>query len=83
VNLVTFILLKNGTMIEISVIKTQFACNVQQIPCTGEVVKGDAGTWIVDEANRLGADVIVVGSRGNGVIKRLVPIKHVIGVLVI
>jgi nucleotide-binding universal stress UspA family protein len=33
-------------------------------------VKGDAGTWIVDEANRLGADVIVVGSKGSGVLKR-------------
>jgi len=47
-------------------------CKQADIPCTGEVVKGDAGTWIVDEANRLGADVIVVGSRGSGVIKRAI-----------
>lgn len=41
-----------------------------QIACAGEVVKGDAGTWIVDEGNRLSADIIVVGSRGGGVLKR-------------
>ncbi|KAG0627142.1 hypothetical protein M758_2G176800 [Ceratodon purpureus] len=46
-------------------------CNQADISCTGEVVKGDAGTWIVDEANRLGADVIVVGSKGSGVLKRV------------
>lgn len=47
-------------------------CAQADISCTGEVVKGDAGTWIVDEANRLGADVIVVGSKGSGALKRMV-----------
>jgi len=47
-------------------------CNQAGIACAGQVVKGDAGTWIVDEANRLGADVIVIGSRGSGILKRII-----------
>lgn len=41
-----------------------------QISCEGEVVKGDAGSWIADEGERLKADVIVVGSSASGVVKR-------------
>jgi nucleotide-binding universal stress UspA family protein len=41
-----------------------------QISCEGEVVKGEAGSWIVDEAERLNAELVVVGSHAYGVLKR-------------
>ncbi len=34
------------------------------------IVEGDAGRILVDQANELGADAIVVGSQGKGAIKR-------------
>ncbi|CAM6120480.1 unnamed protein product [Calypogeia fissa] len=40
------------------------------ISCEGEVVKGDAGSWIADEGERLKADVIIVGSSASGLVKR-------------
>jgi hypothetical protein len=41
-----------------------------QISCEGEVVKGEAGSWIVNEAERLNAELVVVGSHAYGVLKR-------------
>lgn len=40
------------------------------ISCEGEVVTGDAGSWIAVEGERLKADVIVVGSSASGLVKR-------------
>lgn len=43
---------------------------IPQIACEGEVVKGDAGSWIVDEGERVAADAIVVGSNAHGLLAR-------------
>lgn len=36
-------------------------------------MKGEAGTWIVDEGARVKADVIVVGSHASGALYRYDP----------
>lgn len=46
-----------------------------QISSEGEVLKGDPATWIVDESKRLHADVVIVGSHGYGLLKRLVTLN--------
>ncbi|EFJ37749.1 hypothetical protein SELMODRAFT_74840 [Selaginella moellendorffii] len=45
-------------------------CANANISCEGEVVKGEPGSWIVDEANRVRADMVLVGSHAYGLIKR-------------
>ncbi|KAJ7517379.1 hypothetical protein O6H91_21G021100 [Diphasiastrum complanatum] len=47
-------------------------CAQAEISCEGEVVKGEPGSWIMDEAARISADIIVVGSHARGVIKRTI-----------
>ncbi|KAH9552430.1 hypothetical protein CY35_09G066300 [Sphagnum magellanicum] len=47
-------------------------CTQSEISCEGEVVKGEAGSWIVNEAERLNAELVVVGSHAYGVLKRAV-----------
>ncbi|KAL3679345.1 hypothetical protein R1sor_022301 [Riccia sorocarpa] len=44
--------------------------HAKNISCEGEVVKGDAGSWIVDEGERVKADAIVVGSSAKGLFQR-------------
>ncbi|CAM6101158.1 unnamed protein product [Calypogeia fissa] len=51
---------------------------VVQISCEGEVVKGDAGSWIADEGERLKADVIIVGSSASGLVKSTTRLLEVI-----
>ncbi|MCO5590607.1 hypothetical protein L7F22_044578 [Adiantum nelumboides] len=45
-------------------------CQEIGVSCEGEVVKGEPASWIVDESERLHADVVAVGSKDLGVIKR-------------
>jgi nucleotide-binding universal stress UspA family protein len=45
-------------------------CAQSEITCEGEVVKGEAASWIVDEAERLNAQLVVMGSHAYGVLKR-------------
>uniref|UniRef100_A0A0D6R5Q5 UspA domain-containing protein n=1 Tax=Araucaria cunninghamii TaxID=56994 RepID=A0A0D6R5Q5_ARACU len=45
-------------------------CAQKNIPCEGEVVKGDPSSWIVDEADRRYADIVIVGSHAYGLLKR-------------
>lgn len=47
-------------------------CQEAGISCEGELVRGEPGSWIVDEAKRLRADVVAVGSHDSGVLKRAV-----------
>ncbi|BFI40562.1 hypothetical protein MPTK2_7g10800 [Marchantia polymorpha subsp. ruderalis] len=47
-------------------------CRQKNIACEGEVVKGDAGSWIVDEGERVAADAIVVGSNAHGLLARTI-----------
>jgi nucleotide-binding universal stress UspA family protein len=47
-----------------------YVCYVIQISCEGEVVKGQPSSWIIDECNRIGADIVAVGSSQAGFIKR-------------
>ncbi|KAL2613600.1 hypothetical protein R1flu_025292 [Riccia fluitans] len=44
--------------------------HAKNISCEGEAVKGDAGSWIVDEGERVKADAIVVGSNAKGLFQR-------------
>lgn len=45
-------------------------CAQNNISCEGKVVKGDPRSWIVDEADRILADMVVVGSHAYGLLKR-------------
>lgn len=45
-------------------------CQEMGVSCEGEVVKGEPASWIVDETERIHADVVAVGSKDLGVIKR-------------
>lgn len=45
-------------------------CAQKNISCEGKVVKGDPSSWIVDEADRISADMVVVGSHASGLLKR-------------
>ncbi|KAH7447352.1 hypothetical protein KP509_01G102900 [Ceratopteris richardii] len=45
-------------------------CQELGFSCEGEVVKGEPGSWIIDESERLDADVVVVGCREAGLITR-------------
>eukprot|EP00250_Pteridium_aquilinum_P022801 c25724_g1_i1 orf=80-1120(-) len=46
-------------------------CQELGVSCEGEVVKGAPGSWIVDESERLRADIVAVGSKELGVVKRI------------
>ena len=41
-------------------------CEQNNISCEGKVVKGDPSSWIVDEADRISADMVVVGNHASG-----------------
>eukprot|EP00245_Coleochaete_scutata_P006357 TRINITY_DN20781_c0_g1_i1.p1 TRINITY_DN20781_c0_g1~~TRINITY_DN20781_c0_g1_i1.p1 ORF type:complete len:338 (-),score=78.04 TRINITY_DN20781_c0_g1_i1:603-1616(-) len=43
-----------------------------KVEAEGEVVKGDAGSWIVQEADKFDADAIIMGSHGYGIVKRTI-----------
>eukprot|EP00850_Spirogloea_muscicola_P009852 SM000056S17970 [mRNA] locus=s56:296490:298882:- [translate_table: standard] len=45
-------------------------CEQAKIAATGEVTKGDSGSWIVSEASRIGADAVIVGTGDHGLLKR-------------
>jgi nucleotide-binding universal stress UspA family protein len=45
-------------------------CAQNNISCEGKVVKGDPRSWIVEEADRISADMVVVGSHAYGLLKR-------------
>eukprot|EP00850_Spirogloea_muscicola_P000799 SM000003S11044 [mRNA] locus=s3:577533:580129:- [translate_table: standard] len=45
-------------------------CEQAKIAATGEVTKGDSGSWIVAEASRIGADAVIVGTGDHGLLKR-------------
>lgn len=45
-------------------------CAQNNISCEGKVVKGDPGSWIVEEADKISADMVVVGSHAYGLLKR-------------
>ena len=45
-------------------------CAQNNIYCEGKVVKGDPSSWIVDDADPISADMVVVGSHASGILKK-------------